>query len=142
MTEQQIVLVKKSWKTFKAINPVIVGDAFYGQLFMSLPNFRSMLKITKEKQAEKLVEILNVIIGRLDKIEEITAELHHLALTHIGYGLKPEHYQTIGNALIWALEDGLGKYWDKNIEEAWTDCYAFLLQKMIELPMYAPAIND
>jgi hemoglobin-like flavoprotein len=29
-------------------------------------------------------------------------------LRHTGYGVKPDHYRLVGNALLWTLEKGLG----------------------------------
>lgn len=131
MTEQQITLVKNSWKIFQSINPVLVGDVFYSKLFMTAPALKTMFHVPKAIQSAKLVEMLNVIVGRLDKLDELTKDIADLAKRHTAYGVKPEHYTVTGNALLWTLEQGLGKDWTPDVAQAWTTCYALLSATMI-----------
>ena len=131
MTTQQVLLVKNSWKIFQAINPVLVGDVFYTKLFMAAPKLRHMFSISKEEQSKKLIEMLNVIVGRLNRLDELTDDIKQLAIRHAGYGVKPEHYNAVGAALLWTLEKGLGKDWTKEVEDAWVACYTILADTMI-----------
>jgi hemoglobin-like flavoprotein len=131
MTYQEVLLVKNSWKIFQAINPVLVGDVFYTKLFMVAPKLRHMFSISKEEQSKKLIEMLNVIVGRLNRLDELTEDIRQLALRHAGYGVKAEHYNAVGMALLWTLEKGLGKDWTKDVESAWIACYTILADTMI-----------
>jgi len=131
MTTQQVLLVKNSWKIFQAINPVLVGDVFYTKLFMTAPKLRHMFSISKEEQSKKLIEMLNVIVGRLNRLDELTDDIKQLAIRHAGYGVKPEHYNAVGAASLWTLEKGLGKDWTKEVEDAWVACYTILADTMI-----------
>jgi hemoglobin-like flavoprotein len=131
MTTQQVSHVKNSWKIFQAINPMLVGDVFYSKLFMIAPKLRHMFSITKEEQSKKLIEMLNIIVGRLNSLDELTEDIKQLAIRHVGYGVKPEHYTIVGAALLWTLEKGLGKDWTKDVADAWTACYSLLADTMI-----------
>jgi hemoglobin-like flavoprotein len=131
MTGQEIDLVKKSWKIFQRIDPVLVGDVFYSKLFISVPRLQQMFSISKEEQSRKLIEMLNVIVGRLDRLDELTADIRQLAIRHAGYGVKPNHYDAVGATLLWTLEQGLGKDWNEDVKEAWTVCYTLLSKTMI-----------
>jgi len=136
MTAQQINFVKNSWKVFQTIDPVLVGDVFYSKLFITSPKLKHLFTISTEEQSKKLVEMLNVIVGRLDRIEELTEDIRQLAIRHVGYGVKPEHYRSVGFALLWMLEQGLGKDWSDDVKDAWTACYAMLSQTMIDAAGY------
>lgn len=131
MTTQQVQVVKNSWKIFQDINPVLVGEVFYGKLFMSYPRLRHMFTIPIEQQSKKLVEMLSIIVGRLDRPNEFQQEIRQLAIRHIDYGVKPEHYKAVGEALMWTLEKGLGKDWNEDVKESWNACYQMLSQTMI-----------
>ncbi len=131
MTAQQISLVKNSWKIFREIDPVLVGDVFYSKLFISEPRLRHMFSTPKEEQSKKLVEMLNIILGRIDRLDELTEDIKKLAIRHVGYGVKPEHYTAVGSALLWTLEQGLGKDWKPDVKEAWVKCYSTLSGIMI-----------
>jgi len=41
----------------------------------------------------------------------------------VGYGVRAEHYQMIGNALLWTMERGLGNDWNEILKEAWEAYY-------------------
>ncbi|MBC7885377.1 MAG: hemoglobin [Saprospiraceae bacterium] len=131
MNARQVILVQNSWRLFLSVDPVMIGQVFYGRLFMQAPRLKHLFHISTEDQSKKLVEMLNVIVGRLDRLSELTDDLNALALRHVKYGVKPEHYQTVGDALIWTLERGLGKDWNEDVKEAWTQCYNLLSATMI-----------
>jgi nitric oxide dioxygenase len=130
MTERQIILVKKSWKLYRAIDPVIVGDVFYSKLFNDTPYLRSMFRISKEEQSQKLMDMLTQIVGRLDRLDELTEEICQLAIRHKGYGVKPAHYDQVGTALLWTLQQGLGTDWNEELGGAWNRCYHLLSDAM------------
>ena len=136
MTIQQIHLVKSSWSLFQVMNPVLVGDVFYSKLFMAAPRVKHMFNVSKEEQSKKLVEMLNLIVGRLERLNELTKDIRQLAIRHTGYGVRPEHYNAVGAALLWMLEQGLGKDWNEEVKVAWTACYTILSQTMIDASGY------
>jgi len=132
MTDEQIQLVKKSWKKFRGVNPAVVGDLFYSKLFIDNPSLRKMFPSDMEKQYEKLIDMLNAIVIRLDKLQEMSVEIQAMAQRHVGYGVKPAHYKLVGNALLWTLEKGLGDDWTEDVKAAWTACYTILADTMIK----------
>src|SRR5215218_8256772 len=136
MTQRQIQLIKNTWSLFQAMNPVLVGDVFYTKLFIAVPKVKPLFRITTEEQSEKLIEMLNVIVGRLDRLHELDDEIKGLAVRHIRYGVKREHYQHVGNALLWTLENGLGRDWNEEVKEAWRTCYQTLSTTMINAAGY------
>ena len=123
MTDRQIAIVKRTWKIFREIDPVLIGDVFYSKLFSDAPHVRSMFTTARSVQSRKLVDMLSLILGRLDKLEEVTEEIRQLAIRHKGYGVKLRHYDLVGDALIWTLKQGLGRDWNEEVEEAWRVCY-------------------
>lgn len=75
--------------------------------------------------------MLSYIIAKLDKLEDIMDEVTKLARRHDAYGVKPEHYNAVGSALLWTLEQGLGAAWNEELETAWTEVYSILAGAMI-----------
>ena len=136
MTKEQILLVKKTWSIFREIDPVLVGDVFYSKLFFDMPHLENLFHTSKEEQSKKLVEMLTVIIGRLDNLEELTEEIKQLAIRHVQYGVKEHHYKAVGTALLWTLQQGLGRDWNEEVKEAWAACYQILSVTMINASGY------
>lgn len=131
MNQEQIKLVKQSWRLFRNIEPSIVGDLFYSKLFADHPSLRKMFPKDMNQQYTKLIDTITVIVIRLDHLELITGEIAAMAQRHTGYGVKPEHYKLVGEALLWTLEKGLGKDWTPEVKDAWITCYTLLSTTMI-----------
>jgi hemoglobin-like flavoprotein len=131
MTEQEIKLIKKSWAHFRQVNPEIVADAFYAKLFLDNPSLRKMFPTDMKGQYEKLMEMLTTIVSRLDKFDNMLADIEAMGVRHKGYGVKPRHYKMVGDALIWTLKSGLAHDWDDETAAAWLKCYTLLAEKMI-----------
>ena len=45
---------------------------------------------------------------------------------HGGYGVTDAHYDTVGEALLWTLEQGLGAEFTPNARSAWALTYGTL----------------
>lgn len=72
------------------------------------PALRKMFPHEMNEQYQKLIEMLNAIVGRLDKLEQLSEEIEAMAKRHVDYGVRPSHYKLVGDALLWTLEKGLG----------------------------------
>ena len=131
MTKEEIILIKRTWKLFREINPVVVGDTFYSKLFLDNPSVRKMFPKEMNQQYQKLIDMLSTIVGRLDNLEELSSDIAAMAQRHVAYGVKPAQYQKVGEALLWTLEQGLGKDYTPEVQEAWTKCYTTLADAMI-----------
>ena len=136
MTQDQILLIKKTWSIFREIDPVLIGDVFYSKLFFDMPQLENLFHTQKDDQSKKLVNMLSVIIGRLDNLEALTEEIKQLAIRHVQYGVKEQHYKAVGTALLWTLQQGLGKDWDEGVKEAWASCFNILSTTMINASGY------
>ena len=59
-------------------------------------------------------------------IELLTEINHDLGVRHVRYGVQPEMYKFMGEALIYALDKVLGKDFKPEIKEAWNQIYTEL----------------
>ncbi len=80
LTGVQIKLIKKSWEVFRTMNPAIIGDVFYSRLFLQHPALEKLFKPSMEAQYKKLINMLTMIVSRLERIEEITQEIKEMAV--------------------------------------------------------------
>ncbi len=130
MTERQILLVKNSW-SYVIVNSEQAGQLFYQRLFEVAPGVRHMFKGETREQARKLMNMVTLIITKLQKLDEIMNEIKMLADRHNKYGARPEHYAVVGECLLWTLSKGLGEKWNAETEEAWATVYGLLSNAMI-----------
>ena len=131
MTQKQIQLVKKTWLIFQQIDPVLIGEVFYERLFAQHPSFKRMFTTSRQVQSKKIIAMLDVIIRKVDRMDELSEDLKNLAIRHVQYGVKTEYYQPVGTALLWMLKQGLGSDWNDEVGEAWQVCYDTIAGIMI-----------
>ncbi|WP_229201808.1 globin domain-containing protein [Arsenicibacter rosenii] len=118
----------------REIDPVLLGDVFYGRLFIDNPALQSLFKSPMDEQYKKLIDTISVVVARLENLPELIPDIQALAQRHVQYGVKPEQYDLVGAALLWTLEKGLGRDWTPAAAEAWSRCYHTLAQTMINSP--------
>jgi len=131
MTERQILLVKNSW-SYVVINSQEAGELFYNRLFEVAPAVRSLFKHDQKEQARKLMNMVTLVVTKLQKLDDIMNEVKLLAQRHGKYGAQPEHYKVVGECLLWTLEQGLGNKWNPELQEAWATVYITLSSAMIK----------
>jgi hemoglobin-like flavoprotein len=131
MTTTQIILVKQTWKMLRGIDPALVGGTFYSKLFTDTASLRKMFPADMNEQYRKLMDMLSIVVARLDNLDELTDDIAAMAQRHVQYGVRPAHYKLVGKALLWTLAQGLGNDWTEEVKEAWTTCYTILSDTMI-----------
>jgi hemoglobin-like flavoprotein len=125
MNSQQIRLVQE---TFEYVTPIAdtAADLFYQRLFELDPSLRPLFKGDLKQQKTKLMQTLSAVARGLHQIEKLIPAVEQLGRRHVAYGVKDEHYQTVGAALLWALEQGLGDQYTPEVAEAWAAAYDLL----------------
>lgn len=66
-----------------------------------------MFRTPQQEQARKLAHVLTAVVKGLGRPEEILPTVEELGRRHSNYGVQPEHYSTVANALMWTLQTGL-----------------------------------
>lgn len=138
MNGTQITLVKQSWAQVAPIAPT-AATLFYDRLFFVAPGLRPLFSDDIAEQKRKLMEMLAVVVDGLDNLDEIVTEIQALGRRHAGYGAKPEHYDVVGECLLWTLSQGLGEDFTPEIKAAWAAAYGILATTMIEAQSSAEA---
>jgi hemoglobin-like flavoprotein len=75
--------------------------------------------------------LLRALLNSLDKLEAILPAASGLAKRHVDYGVKAQDYTPVRAALLWTLEQGLGKEWTPELAQAWGAAYTLLSDYMI-----------
>ena len=129
LTNTQKVLVQES---FAAIIPIADDAAvlFYRRLFELDPSLRSMFRGDMTEQRRKLMQMLTAAVKGLDRLDQLVPVVEELGRRHVGYGVADAHYDTVGAALLWTLEKGLGEAFTADVKGAWVAVYGLLAGTM------------
>ena len=120
-------------KTFDKVRPIseTAADLFYKRLFELNPSFKSLFKGDMKTQGKMLMQMLDFAVEGIDQPDTILPTIQDLGKRHVGYGVKEEYYDTVGEALLWTLEQGLGSDFTPEVKEAWAEAYKLLSGVMI-----------
>jgi hemoglobin-like flavoprotein len=130
ITVEQKKLVQETWEKVVPIADT-AAELFYGRLFEIDPELRPMFKHADMKEQKlKLLQMLGMAVKGLDNLDQLIPAVENLGRRHFGYGVKASHYDTVGDALLWTLEKGLGKDFTPEVLDAWTQTYITLASVM------------
>ena len=123
-------LVQSTWAKVVPIADA-AATLFYDRLFEIDPTTRPLFRGTDlAEQRRRLLQVLSVAIAGLDNLDGLVPTVEALGRRHAGYGVKDQHYDSVGAALLWTLERGLGEAWNAEAAAAWTEVYGILATVM------------
>ena len=123
MTPEQTAIVRATWSQ---VSPIADQAAvmFYDRLFEIDPSTEPLFKADGlPEQRRKLMQTLDHLVQGLDRIEDLVPAIQDLGRRHVAYGVRDAHYDSVGAALLWTLERGLGDHWTPEAKGAWTEVY-------------------
>ncbi|MDH3579709.1 MAG: globin domain-containing protein [Hyphomicrobiales bacterium] len=130
MTPTQTKLIRETWDK---VVPIADDAArmFCQRLFEIDPGTKSLFAETDmAQQRGKLLKALGLVVEHADKPENLAPVLEELGRSHVRYGVKDKHYESVGAALIWTLEQGLGAAFTGAVRSAWTKLYTIVSEPM------------
>jgi nitric oxide dioxygenase len=131
LTPEECRLVQAS---FAQVDPMAdrVAAMFYQRVFELDPTLESLFKIDMTTQGTRFMEKLALAVKGLEDLDEIAPFIGTLGRRHVGYGVKTKDYDTVGEALVWTLEQHLGSAFTPEVKAAWLAAFETLSTMMIE----------
>jgi hemoglobin-like flavoprotein len=131
LTEYQIELVTNSWNKVIPIAET-AAEIFYKRLFELDPSLKTLFNGDMKQQGDKLMSMITIAVKALNRLDDVVPAIQQMGRRHVNYNVEPEHYNTVGAALLWTLGQSLGDGFTAEVEEAWTVVYGILSTTMID----------
>jgi hemoglobin-like flavoprotein len=134
-------LILNSWRLVIPIQDT-AADLFYRRLFELQPSYQDLFKSDLATQKRKLIAMLGFIVRSLDWPDmawrDTVAEEDDLFLVVLALGRRHSElysvpdaaYTSVGEALLWTLDYGLGKEFTAPVRAAWTKVYGLVSTAM------------
>lgn len=129
MSPEQIALIQSSWAKVVPIAETAAG-LFYGRLFELDPAVKPLFKGDIKDQGRKLMLTLNTVVNGIANLGPLVPVVQDLGRRHVAFGVEAKHYDSVGAALLWTLEQGLGAEFTPETREAWSVAYTTLADVM------------
>ena len=131
MTPAEKQLIRSNWA---AVEPIadVASDLFYARLFELDPKLAALFAETDmRRQGRMLIQTLAIVVKSLDDLSVVVPAVEALGRRHVAYGVQPDDYGTVGGALLWTLEQGLGEAFTAAARAAWAGAYGIVSSVMI-----------
>lgn len=129
ISARQIMLVQESFAKVAPISEQ-AAEIFYKRLFEYDPALKPLFKSGIKAQGKMLMSALTMSVDSLSNLNALIPELEKLAQRHVKYGVKPEDYSPVGNALLYTLKQGLGDDFTPEVRKAWVDTFRLMATVM------------
>jgi PAS domain S-box-containing protein len=129
MTPEHVKLVQDS---FAQVVPIAgtMADLFYDRLFTIAPEVRTLFPEDLIEQKKKFMHMISAAATNLHQVQKIIPAFEDLGRRHVTYGVTDSHYEWVGEALVWTLEQKLGPTFTPEVREAWNATYATIANVM------------
>ncbi len=115
-------IVRRTWARAAAAH-VDMARLFYGRLFKIAPETRQLFSNDMDQQGRKLVATLGFVIDHLDNEAALVPAAEALAVRHLDYNVKKEHYAAVGASLLWTLNELLGSDYTAEVQDSWSEVF-------------------
>ena len=129
MTPRQKALVRDSLERLLPISET-AAELFYARLFYLDSSLRHLFKVDFQEQAHKFMSMIQLLVSDLERPSELRTTVSQLGLRHNDYGVKASHYDTVGEALIWAIDKSMGRQATPELHAAWVEFYGMVSGEM------------
>jgi hemoglobin-like flavoprotein len=112
--------------------PEAIAMLFYGRLFNLDPSLRGMFRVDMHTQSKKLMDTLAAVVDSLEHFDRMRPALRELGRKHaVEYGVKPEHYRLVTDALLWAFAQAMQPHFYPETKAAWKAVLEDIAKEML-----------
>ncbi len=126
---EQVEIIRDTWARVELIGPE-AARLFYERLFELDPALRTLFATDINEQGKKLIAMIGIAVAALDDLDKLVPAVEALGRRHARYGVRAEHFDTVGVALLWTLKKGLGPLFTPQVSDAWAALYGLLASTM------------
>jgi len=131
LTRDEAELVQHTWHSVLTVGDTF-AELFYGRLFALDADLQRLFRDDMVEQGRNLTAMLSVASANISRPEKISVALRQLGKRHAAYGVRPEHFALVEDALLFALEHALIDVFTAEVKAAWRAAYALLASMMLE----------
>src|SRR5918995_6987732 len=130
LTDHDIRLLQSSSDLVRPIAET-AGLLFYERIFPLAPATRALFDDDLPRQAARTMAAVGTVVDGLPDLDRVTTFLVRLGARHVRYGVQPEHFDVVGAALLWTLEQGLGDLFTPPTRDAWIAAWDVIANAML-----------
>eukprot|EP00929_Paragymnodinium_shiwhaense_P022728 TRINITY_DN14438_c0_g1_i4.p1 TRINITY_DN14438_c0_g1~~TRINITY_DN14438_c0_g1_i4.p1 ORF type:complete len:180 (-),score=56.68 TRINITY_DN14438_c0_g1_i4:372-911(-) len=147
LDDRDIDLVQQTFGYVAQLGTDTVGKVVFMKIFEKSPQALQLFTFKTETldfcklfrcgspatvHSMKVVGTLGLAVDKLRALKDLVPILQKLGVKHVGYGVIPEHYDIVGQAIVDAMKVALGGLFTPAVSNAWLKVYKVVKTTMIE----------
>ncbi|XP_003214480.1 neuroglobin [Anolis carolinensis] len=144
LSSAQQQLIRASWQKVSA-NPLEHGMVLFSRLFDLNPDLLPLFQYNCKKfstpqeclsspefleHIRKVMSVIDAAVTHMENLHCLAEYLANLGKKHQAVGVKLEYFSTVGESLLFMLEQCHGPAFNMNVREAWTKLYSTVVETM------------
>ena len=101
---------------------------FYTRLFEIDPSTKPLFRGDMADQRKKLVQALAIVVHGLGDLSGIVPAIQELGKRHVAYGVTPDHWNSVGTALLMTLDEVFAEAFTEEVRISWALAYGLIAQ--------------
>ncbi|MEM9734993.1 MAG: globin domain-containing protein [Pseudomonadota bacterium] len=131
LSDDQIELLHESLFYLQE-HKALAASVFYENLFVIDPSLRPMFEGDLSELSDKALFAFGAVVAQIQDLEVCREMTRDLARRHVGYGVRPEHYPKVGEAVLATVAMVMADGMTDEIGAAWREAYDAIAGSMIE----------
>ncbi len=118
MTNESISRILESYERFAPeVDQMVAG--FYERVFAAAPSVRPLFQRDMTLQRHHLAATLALVVRNLPFQDLLDEPFMELGAQHVTWGVRPEHYPVVRDALLESIGQVLGDLWTAQLQCDW-----------------------
>lgn len=127
-----VTLLRESFDLVLEREPNLTAR-FYDNLFSRYPQAKPLFHRSPRATQEKMLsDALVSVIDHLEDAPWLVDKLGAIGIKHVEYGVTPEMYPWVGDALLATLADVAGADWNDELAREWGAAYGAITSLMLK----------
>lgn len=124
-------LLRSTWAEAAAFGDRFVLD-FYARLFAEHPHLRGLFGTTMDEQRAKIATTLDLVVQGADNLEAVVPRLRALGRMHRRFGVMPDMFGPVKEALLQTFRRFLGDRWTPEAHDTWSQAIDLVAGVMLD----------
>lgn len=133
ISQQTIDIVKSTAPSLKKHGQQIT-TRMYEIMFRNHPEIKEQFDMSAQADGSQPTRLATAVYGyatQIDNLPALTSMVEKIAHRHVQTHVLPEQYHIVGESLLQAMKDVLGKAATEEVMSAWTEAYQALSEVFI-----------
>jgi hemoglobin-like flavoprotein len=134
-------LLRQTWATAAGHGDAFVAW-FYGALFLRHPEMRDLFGADMASQRAKIADTLDLVVQGADNLEAVVPKLRRLGRMHRRFGVTPDMFPAVGEALLATFPRFCGADWTPEAHDTWAQAYGLVSGVMLDAYQEAERFDE